>query len=211
MAYSRCYLRRLKLVLSYIGFPFWARGPHGYADMNITDMIMDNIYESIRAPEISWIWIRIRPQYPWLFMDIACYETGKWQRRLAWGNFITCNIQHTQFVKHSLFSDLVLIDIVIELSQSSIKSYASARPLQPPQELLDRNPFNWAIETMQPFTLFGEIGDCGTIPLSLDGWKSHNGYKICWFWYSHQATACCKIPRRGELCSPSRPYTKFYC
>jgi len=55
MAYSRCYLRRLKLVLSYIGFPFWARGPHGYADMNITDMIMDNIYESIRAPEISWI------------------------------------------------------------------------------------------------------------------------------------------------------------
>jgi Tetratricopeptide repeat len=28
-------------------------------------------------------------------------------------------------------------------------SYASARPLQPPQELLDRNPFNWAIGTMQ--------------------------------------------------------------
>jgi hypothetical protein len=71
-----------------------------------------------------------------------------------WGNFITCNIQHTQFVKHFLFSELVLIDIVIEPSQSSIKSYASARPLQPPQELLDRNPFNWAIETMQPFTLF---------------------------------------------------------
>jgi hypothetical protein len=200
-------------------------------DMNITDMIMDNIYEPIRAPEISWIWIRIHPQYLWLFMDIACYETGKWQRRLAWGNFITCNIQHTQFVKHSLFSDLVLIDIVIELSQSSIKSYASARPLQPPQELLDRNPFNWAIETMQPlhyliilffgrsgmiFLAFlqvwilcsfsrrvdeefvkartrlkkgpGEIGNCGTISLSLDGWKSHNGYKICWFWYSHQET-----------------------
>jgi hypothetical protein len=29
------------------------------------------------------------------------------------GNFIICNIQHTQFGKHLLFSDLVLIYIVI--------------------------------------------------------------------------------------------------
>ena len=53
-----------------------------------------------------------------------------------------------------LFLDFVLIDIVIAPSQSSIKSYTSTRSLQPPQELLDRNLFNWAIGTMQSFTLF---------------------------------------------------------
>ena len=112
--------------------------------------------------------------------------------------------------------------IVIASSQSSMLSYVAARPLQSPQELLDRNLFNWAIGTMQPFAVFdnplfrqiwhdlpgvvckygssmsfsrrvdeefitartqlkkelGEIGNCNTIALSLDGWKSQNGHKI---------------------------------
>jgi len=102
-------------------------------------------------------------------------------------------------------------------------SYITNQPqLQPPQELLDQNIFNWAIGTMQPFTIFdnplfrqiwldlpgfsckygssnsfvrhvdeeftkvrvqlkkelGEIENCNTIALSLDGWKSQNGHKI---------------------------------
>jgi len=47
-----------------------------------------------------------------------------------------------------------IIDIDIASPQSSILSYVATRPLQSPQELLDRNIFNWAIGTIQPFTLF---------------------------------------------------------
>ncbi|KAN0070500.1 hypothetical protein V8E54_011369 [Elaphomyces granulatus] len=115
-----------------------------------------------------------------------------------------------------------IIDIVIASPQSSMLSYVASRPLQSPQELLDRNIFNWAIGTMQPFTLFdnslfqqiwhdlpgvyckygssssfshrvdeefvkaraqlkkelGDIDNCNTIALSLDGWKSQNGHKV---------------------------------
>ncbi|EED15295.1 hypothetical protein TSTA_047440 [Talaromyces stipitatus ATCC 10500] len=85
----------------------------------------------------------------------------------------SCNLQKHLGQKHAITS-----------SQSSMLSYIRARPLQSPQELLDQNIFNWAIGTMQPFStfddpLFRQIWkNCSTIALSLDGWKSANGYKI---------------------------------
>ena len=136
-------------------------------------------------------------------------------------------IYKDQDTSQGIFIDIfirnLLIDIVIS-SQSSILSYARTQPpsLQSSQELLDQNIFNWAIETMQPFSTFDnplfqqiwldlpgfsckygssnsfschiddefakaraqlkkeleEIKNCNMIALSLDGWKSQNGYKI---------------------------------
>ena len=107
-------------------------------------------------------------------------------------------------------------------SQSLLDSYVTSQPRPQilTQELLDQNIFNWAIGTMQPFTMFDnslfqqiwldlpgisckygssasfsrcvdeEFGKarmqlkkklketCSTIALSLDEWKSQNGYKI---------------------------------
>jgi hypothetical protein len=133
-----------------------ARGPHGYADMNISVNITDmntmffswiismNIsvllkfygYEYGYAPNIHGYRRYLGSSLPSiqnlsLRKEKIQKKRGDKGPKETRGDFITCNIQHTQFGKHLLFSDLVLIDIAS--SQSSINLMPLTGPSRTPR------------------------------------------------------------------------------
>ena len=73
------------------------------------------------------------------------YRRGK-KRRDKGDSGELYNMQHTAYPVWETFTFLSScasrFGYTLAPTQSSLKSYASARPLQPPEELLDRNLFN---------------------------------------------------------------------
>ena len=159
-----------------------------------------NIHEYIRALEISWI--HMNTDTPLISMNIHGYPTAAYKSYCGGkkifkrkgetksgdsGEFV--NMQHTAYLVPNL-GNLYSIGLLEQCSllHSSFSDFArsgmiflaffASTDLRADLLAVWTNVEEFVKARTQLKKELGEIGNCSTISLSLNGWKSQNGHKI---------------------------------